>query len=131
MRVTYDSDVDILMVRLGDVKARRVETRRLDFGGAIIDLAADGTILAVEILDASRRYTPDELDAPSPDYRKPLTLAEAAKVAGASTEALKKAIQRKRLGGRLIGKNWTTTVEELTEYLNSRAVSGRRTKIAV
>ena len=66
LRITWDSEVDILMVYLGDVVKRRQSGKHLDVGGAYVDLAEDGTILAIEIKDASKKYPVENLRVRSP-----------------------------------------------------------------
>lgn len=124
MKFTYDPEVDILMIYLDDVKPRRARGAELPFGGAYVDLADDGTILAIEIQDASRKYPPKVLEQYPPNYEKPMALADAARVASTTPEALKKAIQRGRLRGQKLGRDWVTTIAALTEYLNSRMHEG-------
>ncbi|HEY9765346.1 MAG TPA: DUF2283 domain-containing protein [Chroococcales cyanobacterium] len=124
MQFEYDAEVDILMVELGDVAENRQRTERLPFGDAIVDLAENGTILAIEIMGASKKYPIAMLQQFPANYAEPIPLASAAKVAGLSQEALKQAILRGRLVGKKIGRNWTTTIAALTEYLNSRQHEG-------
>lgn len=124
MKFTYDPEVDILMVYLDEVKPRRAGGAELPFGGAYADLAEDGTILAIEIMDASTKYPMEVLNQYPVDYEKPLGLVDAAAIAGTTPEALKKAVQRGRLRAQKLGRDWVTSVAALTEYLNSRAHTG-------
>lgn len=52
MKVTYDAELDILRIILND---HAIEESDEDKPGAIIDYDAQGNIVGVEILDASRR----------------------------------------------------------------------------
>src|SRR5690242_7137101 len=97
MKITWDSEVDIMMVELGDVAKRRKSGQHLGVGGAFVDLAEDGTILAIEIMDASKKYPVDELRQHPATYDDPISLEEAAPVAGVSAQALRKACERGRL----------------------------------
>ena len=124
MKITWDAEVDIMMVELGDVRKRRTHGKHLDCGGAFVDLAEDGTILAIEIADASKKYPIEELRQHPVDYDEPMPLDEAAEVAGVTPQALRKACERGRLGGKKIGRNWTTTARALNDYLNSRVHEG-------
>ncbi|MDB5096838.1 MAG: hypothetical protein JWM80_1259 [Cyanobacteria bacterium RYN_339] len=125
MRFSYDAEVDILMVYLAeDVKARRSQGDHLPFGGAYADLADDGTILALEIQDASKKYPVEMLKAHPARYDVPISLADAAAVAGITAIALRKAVERQRLTAIKVGNSWTTTIAELHVYLNSRAHEG-------
>lgn len=58
MRITYDAETDTLRVVLREVPVRESEEER---SGVILDYAADGQLVAFEVLDASRRV--DECDA--------------------------------------------------------------------
>ena len=52
MKVTYDAEVDILRIILSDTP---VDESDEDKPGVILDYDADGNIVGIEILDASRR----------------------------------------------------------------------------
>ena len=54
MQVTYSPDVDILSIQLKEVPI--CESDELQ-DGVIADLDADGNIIGLEILDASKRVT--------------------------------------------------------------------------
>lgn len=122
MRIKYDSEVDILVMDLGDlmtsVGAEEIAP------GVWLDLDANGTPLAIEVLGASKRYPMAVLEQHPPDYESPLDLGKAAVVAGVTPQALQKAIVRGRLQGQKIGKTWFTSISALTDYLNSRAHEG-------
>jgi uncharacterized protein YuzE len=121
MHFTYDQEVDILMVYLSDTKIARTE--RLG-DGPILDFAEDGSLVSIEIMGASRHYSVEEMNKYPPNYDEPISLVDAARVVGCTPKALQLAIQRGRLEGKKIGRNWTTTDRALTEYLNSRVHEG-------
>ena len=52
MKVVYDAETDTLTINLRDEPVRESEAER---SGVILDYAADGTLVGLEILDASRR----------------------------------------------------------------------------
>jgi uncharacterized protein YuzE len=54
MKVTYDSEVDILRIILSEAV---IEESDEDKPGVIIDYDKDGNIVGIEILDASERVT--------------------------------------------------------------------------
>jgi uncharacterized protein YuzE len=56
MRITYDSQVDVLYIRF---KEATVTTKHLDEGVAL-DFDADGVLAGIEILDAKKRLGSDE-----------------------------------------------------------------------
>ncbi len=49
MKVTYDQEVDILNIELSETESDE------DKPGVILDYDADGNIVSIEILDASKR----------------------------------------------------------------------------
>ncbi len=58
MKITYDPEVDVLYIQLRDI----VPSDSTDIEeGVTVELDDDGHIVAIEILDASERMTPDEL----------------------------------------------------------------------
>ena len=57
MKIEYDPKVDVLYVRLTDT--RIVESEQVQ-PGIILDFDADGKVVAVEILNASKREAPQE-----------------------------------------------------------------------
>jgi uncharacterized protein YuzE len=52
MKVKYDREVDILYITLSDLQIQESDE---DKPGVIIDYAADGTIVSIEILNASKK----------------------------------------------------------------------------
>lgn len=58
MRIVYDARVDVLDIYLSS--GARLTSRELA-PGVIADLDKDGRILSLEILDASDRYSKEEL----------------------------------------------------------------------
>lgn len=58
MRIVYDARVDVLDIYLSS--GARLTSRELA-PGVIADLDKDGRILSLEILDASARYSKEEL----------------------------------------------------------------------
>lgn len=58
MKITYDPEVDALYIALRDAPA--VDGIDVE-EGVSVDLDKDGHIIGVEVLDASKRLTPEEL----------------------------------------------------------------------
>ncbi len=52
MKVTYDEEVDILNIELSDAE---IEESDEDKPGIILDYDAQGNVVGIEILDASKR----------------------------------------------------------------------------
>lgn len=119
MKMTWDPEVDILLITLDDVTKHRAKGDDLAYGGAYVDLAADGTILQIEIEKASEKYPKSQLETLTVSH-PPMTLDEASKRSGLSVDALKKACQRGTLKGQRIGHNWTVTQTALNDYIVNR-----------
>lgn len=118
MRMTYSRSADALMIHLDEGKAR-ANGIELPGGAGFMDLAEDGSIVAIEILDASRHYAKSALDSLG-EEELVLSLSQAAKLAGTTPQAMRKACERGRLAGQKVGRDWVVTSSALTEYLNSR-----------
>lgn len=71
MRFTYDDEVDILMVYLSDAKIDHSE--RLG-SGPVIDYAADGSIVSLEFMGASKLYPLKELRKHPANYEEPISV---------------------------------------------------------
>lgn len=54
MKVTYDLSVDVLRILFNDTPIAESDEEKL---GIILDYAADGTLVGMEILDASKHMT--------------------------------------------------------------------------
>jgi uncharacterized protein YuzE len=54
MKVRYDKDVDILVIRFSDLPITESDE---DKPGVIIDYAEDGTIVGLEIMNASKKLS--------------------------------------------------------------------------
>lgn len=122
MHIRYDEQADVLVVALGPLAESRGAEEIAP--GVYLDMADDGTLLGIEVLDAGKRYPLEQLRLHPARYDQPIPLSEAARTLGVTPQALQKAIVRGRLEGAKIGKTWTTTLEALTRYVNSRAHEG-------
>jgi uncharacterized protein YuzE len=70
MKITYDPEADALYIILRDV----VPTDSTDIEeGVTVELDDDGHIIALEVLDASERLTPAELDTVKYERLKPIS----------------------------------------------------------
>lgn len=116
--------------QLPDVRAL-IETilqnlvRTMEWGdGVLIDVDPNGRVLGIEVLDASTRFDADTLASLRvPEVR--LTLAEAAAESGLSPSTLRVQLNSGRLSGKKQGRDWTVTLADLWNHLESRAASGR------
>lgn len=52
MKVTYDPDVDVLLIRFRDVPVQESDE---DKPGVILDYDKDGNLVGIEVLNASQR----------------------------------------------------------------------------
>lgn len=128
MHLRYDEEVDVLVVALGPL-TQSVGAQEIA-PGVWLDQSADGTVLGLEILGASRRYPADGLRQHPARYDRPILLADAAATLGVTPQALQKAILRGRLAGEKVGNAWTTTIEALHQYSASRAPRGPGKRVA-
>lgn len=69
MKVKYDSHTDTLRVVFQDTQP--VAESDEDKPGVILDFDADGNLLGLEMLDASRRVTDSASKVPSPGHAGP------------------------------------------------------------
>lgn len=117
MLITYDPEVDILMIYLDDPEAEREYAEELS-DQIVAHYGSGDKLIALEILNASRSYPKEELLKYSVDYLIPLS--KAARMAGLSHSTLRQLISKKRLKSFKYGDMWMTTKEWLEEYLASR-----------
>ncbi len=60
MKVKYDSEVDVLMIQLNNLPIKESDE---DKPGVILDYADDGSVVSIEILNASKKMPqPDKLE---------------------------------------------------------------------
>jgi len=52
MKVKYDKEVDVIFIRLSDLPVSESDE---DKPGVILDYASDGSIVSIEILNASKK----------------------------------------------------------------------------
>ncbi len=125
MRIYYDREADVLAIDIVDIARDFDRNEELPYGDAVLDLAEDGRILGIEILNASKKYPLGELTKIG-GPTDPISLTEAAGLAGTSQQALRKACERGALEGRKIGRNWVVSLEALNGYLDTRVNQGPR-----
>ena len=128
MKIGYDVRGDILFVDLGDLGESQGAKEIAP--GVYLDITADGKVLGLEILEASKRYPKEQLEQMLAYPEESISLAEAARISGLTPVAMRKAAERGRLQAKKIGRNWTTTAGALTEYLNSRKHEGPGSALA-
>ena len=123
MRTTYDDEADVLAVLLADAE---VEETRSIAPGVEVDYDSSGRVLAIEFLNASKKYdlSGANLEPPDPFY----SLAAAGALFGLSPTTLRHQIQRGALPGTKFGRNWMVHLDDLNTYIKERS---RRAKSLV
>jgi uncharacterized protein YuzE len=57
MKVKYDKEVDVLYIKLSDSPVKESDE---DKPGIVLDYAGDGSIVGIEIMDASKKFPEPE-----------------------------------------------------------------------
>jgi uncharacterized protein YuzE len=122
MKMTYSARGDALAIRLVDrVPGKGTKELAPD---VYADFDADGRLLRIEILNASRFYDPAELEKlASPVVW--LSLADAAAESQLAVTTIRNQIVAGRLAGEKRGRDWVVARHELWNYLENRAPQGR------
>ena len=120
MRTTYDEEADVLAILLADAEVE--ETRNIA-PGVEVDYDAKGRILAIEFLDASKKYDllGADLEPPDPFY----SLAAAGAIYGLSPTTLRHQIQRGVLPGTKLAGNWVVHRDDLEHYIRTRSAKAK------
>ena len=116
MRIMYDREADALSILLADGEVG--QTKNIA-PGVEVDFDFDGRVLAIEFLNASKKYDIDSsgLEEPDPYY----SLAAAAELYGLSPTTLRHQIERGVLPGVKFGRNWVVHRDDLDEYMKERS----------
>ena len=116
MRITYDKAMDVLAILLADAE---VEETRSIAPGVEVDYDSTGRVLALEFLNASKKYdlSGAKLEDPDPYY----SLAAAGATFGLSPTTLRHQIGRGVLPGTKFGRNWMVHRDDLYKYLKERS----------
>ena len=111
MRTTYDKEADVLGIVLDDAE---VEETRTIAPGVEVDYGSDGRVLAIEFLNAGKKYDLRDVEMdPPPQYH---SLAQASQLVGLSPTTLRHQIARGVLRGKKFGRNWMVRISDLEEY---------------
>ena len=124
LKIEYEPEVDILTVYLQSPETPLSYSGEAN-PGVILNYAADGSLSSVEILDASRRYSPGHLAAYSVDEL--IDLRQASKLAGIAPVTLRTQAEKGRLWAVRLGGQWVTSRERLQQYLDSRVKNAKVT----
>ena len=117
LKIEYEPEVDILTIYLQDPETLLSYSSEANPG--VILNYADGGLSSVEILDASKLYSPGQLAACSVDEF--IGLKMASQLAGIAPVTLRTQAEKGRLWAIKLGGQWVTTRERLQHYLDSRA----------
>ena len=121
MKTTFDEGADVLSILLEDDLVARTENIA---PGVELDFDANGRLLSIEILGASKKYDLQGLLAKPPDPWLPLS--SAASIFGVSTHSLRHQIHRGSLKAHKMGRAWIVHLDDLNDYLKKR---GRESKV--
>jgi len=116
MRITYDKEMDVLAILLADAE---VQQTRSIAPGVEVDYDSAGRVLAIEFLNAGKKYNLNgaELEDPDPYF----SLAAAGAMFGLSPTTLRHQIGRGVLRGTKFGRNWVVHRDDLEDYMEKRS----------
>ena len=122
MRTTYDEEADVLAILLVDAE---VEETRSIAPGVEVDYDSGGRVLAIEFLNASKKYdlSRAQLEAPDPFY----SLAAAGALFGLSPTTLRHQIEHGVLTGVKFGRNWVVHRDDLDAYVKEHSRKAKLT----
>ncbi|MBA7553258.1 hypothetical protein ES705_45848 [subsurface metagenome] len=122
LKIKYDPEVDIVTIYLQGPETLLSHSSEAN-PGVILNYARDGSLSSVEVLDASKLYSPGQLAACSVDEF--IDLKKASQLAGIAPVTLRTQAEKGRLWAIRLGGQWVTTRERLQQYLDSRAKNAR------
>jgi len=117
MKIEYDENVDALAISF--TKRPRSARTTTVAKGINLDFDAKGKLVVIEILDASRFTSADNLRKLD-SAREDLTLAQASKESGLAADTLRSLIHKKRLPATKEGRDWKVSLADLYANLDSR-----------
>ena len=118
LKIEYDPEIDIVTIYLQGPETPLSHSSEAN-PGVILNYAEDGSLSSVEILDASKLYSPGQLTAYSIDEF--IDLRTASKLSGIAPVTLRTQASKGRLWAIMLAGQWVTTRERLRQYLDSRA----------
>jgi uncharacterized protein YuzE len=118
LKIEYEPEVDVLTIYLKDPETSLSHSSEAE-SGVTLNYAEDGSLSSVEVMDASKLYSPGQLAACSVDEF--IDLKMASELAGIAPVTLRTQAERGRLWAIRLGGQWVTTRERLQQYLDSRA----------
>ncbi len=118
LKIEYDPEVDILNIYLQNPETILSRSNEAE-PGVLLNYAEDGSLSSIEILDASKRYSPGQLAIHSLDEF--IDLRTASNLSAIAPVTLRTQAEKGRLWAIRLGGQWITTRERLQQYLDSRA----------
>jgi len=125
LKIEYAPEVDIVTIYLQAPETPLSHSNEAT-PGVILNYARDDSLSSVEVLDASKLYSPGQLAACSVDEF--IDLKKASQLAGIAPVTLRTQAEKGRLWAIRLGGQWVTTRERLQHYLDSRAKNTRTLK---
>ncbi len=123
MKAEYDGEADAFAIQFQE-GGRDVRTLEVA-PGIYLDMNEQGQLMALEVLEASKHFSPDVLARLPLPTMKMLSLVEAAEESGLSETTLRRQIGQGRIAAEKRGRDWVIDELVLTNYLESRERSGR------
>ena len=118
LKIQYEPEVDILTIYLQDLDTPLNHSSEAK-PGLILNYAEDGSLSSIEIMDASKRYSPAQLAAHSIDGF--IDLRQASMLSGIAPVTLRTQAEKGKLWAIRLGGQWVTTHDRLQHYMDSRA----------
>ena len=125
MRLTYDPQVDSILLTIGDPDVQS-ESWVEPADGVIIDFDADKNPISVEIQNASRRNPAAALGPVNID--QVVSLAQLAGEFNLAEAHLRKLALTGRLRATKVGRNWAATRAAVEDYLDSRRYNAKEVR---
>jgi len=122
LKIEYEPEVDIITIYLQAPETPLSHSNEAT-PGVILNYARDDSLSSVEVLDASKLYSPGQLAACSVDEF--ISLSMASQMAGIVPVTLRTQAEKGKLWAIRLGGQWVTTRERLQHYLDSRAKNAR------
>ena len=117
LKIEYEPEVDILMLYLQDSEISLGHSSEAE-PGVVLNYTKDGSLASIEILNASKRYSPGQLAASSVDEL--IDLKKASSLADIAPVTLRTQAEKGKLWALRLGGKWVTTRERLQQYMDSR-----------
>ena len=119
MKVTYDHEVDAMYIRFLDEKSNHQQ--ELNDGDVILDISADGRVIGMEMLDATKNYGSDILEfnlsfLGTPQKAEQVgeyTAEEAAQLLQVNKETILRKIRTGQLKATRLGKSYRISHSEI------------------